>query len=348
MQTNAHRRTAATRRRGGLAAALAVTAALLLAPAAHADQQWADGVYQSTTYTQCVIGTTEVGADAWTGYLVDQAKPPAPGQVFYGHVEFGAATSACNGDQQAEVDLVLPPGVALAVDAGNPIQCFYYDADQVLVKDPTCPTHATNGTYGPLLPAGDGGAAWDMPPGRTTVIDFPLKATRQLTGPAGGHCPQSVDDFPYYHQYDCLLAAVHVIDGDTDPWLAPDVQLFTGAGSAAAQVTLAVPKGQSLKRVAKQRSLAVTCTAGAAGRCAVRATIPATQARKLGLHVAGKATTYVLASGSKRLAGAGTATVKLALSHQAAAALAHARSLRVTVAATDGAATAKRSVTLKR
>jgi len=197
-----------------------------------------------------------------------------------------------------------------------------------------------------MMPAGDGGAAWDMPPGRTTVIDFPLKTTRQLEGPAGGHCPQSVDDFPYDHRYDCLLAAVHVLDGDTDPWLAPDVEMFTGGGSPVTHVTLAVPKGQHLRTVAKKRALAVTCRATVAERCAVRATIPAKQARKLHLSVAKKVKAYVLASGSKRMARAGTARVKLKLSRKAAAA--RARSLRIAVAATDGSATARRTVTLKR
>jgi hypothetical protein len=326
----------------GIAAAVAA-GALALAPAARADNNWNEGVYQSTTYTQCVVDVTEVGADAWAGYQADPNNPPKPGDVFYGHAVFGAATSACNGDMAAEVDVVLPPGVSLAIDSDHPIFCLYNDPDGPVVQNPTCPTRTVPGAYGPTFLDKDGGSAWDLPPGRTFQIAFPLRTTRQLEGPAGGNCPQSVDDLPFYTQYDCLIAAVHIIDGDTDPWLAPDVQMFTGAASVPPPHTtnntlaLSLPKGQKLRAIKK---LHVACTANAAGACKVTATITARQARKLHLKVA---KTMKLGSASGTLSGAGTANLSIKLAKKVATALHHADSVKLALAAvdTDGATAAK-------
>ncbi len=187
------------RRHGSwLAAIAAATAALAAAPSAHAAVSWQDGQLAQSTYTQCVIDTVETGADAWAGYLMDPAHPPRPGDVFYGHAAFAGLTSRCGGDDQAaELDLVLPPGVSLAVDAKHPIKCFYQDPDMAdKVAAPACPTHTTGGVLGPQLPAGDGGGGWDLAPGRTYEVQFPLVSNRQLKGPAGGYCPRSADELP--------------------------------------------------------------------------------------------------------------------------------------------------------
>src|SRR4051794_18550506 len=69
--------------------------------------------------------------------------------VFYGHADFGATTdTACSsGDQVAELDIILPPGVSLAVDAAHPISCLYADNDGPKANYPTCPTHTIAGAY---------------------------------------------------------------------------------------------------------------------------------------------------------------------------------------------------------
>ena len=138
-------------------------------------------------------------------------------------------TSACNGDQLAELDLVLPPGVSLAVDASHPIKCFYEDPDEQAVVDPACPTRTVAGVYGPQLPAGDEGGGWDLSPGRTYEVQFPLVSTRQLKGGLGGYCPRNADEIAFHPDRDCLITAVHVIDGDTNPWLTPSEDMYLAA-----------------------------------------------------------------------------------------------------------------------
>src|SRR4051794_32546508 len=218
------------------AALLSVAAAALIgASTASADTSWHDGQsVDSHLYNPC-LHISEFGALAQAGYETDPAATRA-GDVFYGHVVFGAAThvggNCGDTDQAAELDLVLPPGVSLAIDAQHPIVCSYYDPGGPVQPNPTCPTHAVTGTYGPMLPAGDGGAGWDMPPGRTLGVAFPLVSTRELKGPAQGHCPQTVDEISSSPQRDCLLLAMHMLDGSDDPWLLPDVQMVVAPPAA--------------------------------------------------------------------------------------------------------------------
>jgi hypothetical protein len=217
------------------AGAFALAAALALASAADAAVQWNDGQQTTSTLYDPCLGIEEYGALAYAGYRADPSNLPNAGQVFYGHAVFGAATQVgggCGGgDQHAELDLVLPPGVSLAVNGSHPIYCFYEDSGQPEVRNPTCPTHTVRGTYGPQLPARDGGGPWDVPAGRLLEVQFPLVSNRQLKGPAGGNCPQDLSDLQTERQNDCLITALHVADGDTDPWLLPDEYLFINPAS---------------------------------------------------------------------------------------------------------------------
>ena len=138
---SAHRR-AALRIRVALVVLASACILSLAASTARAAEQWNDGVPATSTQVKCVINLQETGAIAKAGYLADPAKPPTAGQVFYGHADFGATTdTACSsGDQVAELDVVLPPGVSLAIDAAHPITCLYTDNDGPQTNYPTCPT----------------------------------------------------------------------------------------------------------------------------------------------------------------------------------------------------------------
>jgi hypothetical protein len=233
-------------------------------------------------------------------------------------------------DQAAELDLVLPPGVSLAVDAAHPIYCFYVEDNGASGPNPTCPTHAVNGIYGPMLPAGDGGAGWDMPPGRTLEVQFPLVSDRELKGPAGGHCPETLDEIGTSPQRDCLLLAVHVADGSDDPWLLPNVEMVVAPGPAK-------PALSAAKRVKLSSLLARGLTA------------------TLGVPSAGSTASLTLKQGSRTLGKvtrrnlpAGKVTVRVTLSTAAKRQLRHAKSAQLTLVGRIGSATLKQAVLAKR
>jgi hypothetical protein len=317
-----------------VAALLSVAAAALIgASTASADATWHDGqTLDSHLYNPC-LDITEFGAVAQAGYQTDPATTRA-GDVFYGHAVFGAAThvggNCTDTDQAAELDLVLPPGVSLAVDAAHPIYCFYVEDNGASGPNPTCPTHAVNGIYGPMLPAGDGGAGWDMPPGRTLEVQFPLVSDRELKGPAGGHCPETLDEIGTSPQRDCLLLAVHVADGSDDPWLLPNVEMVVAPGPAK-------PALSAAKRVKLSSLLAHGLTA------------------TLGVPSAGSTASLTLKQGSRTLGKvtrrnlpAGKVTVRVTLSTAAKRQLRHAKSAHLTLVGRIGSATLKQAVLAKR
>jgi hypothetical protein len=338
-------------------ATLAVAAAVLVgvAAAAQADPTWHDGAKVDSKLQNACLGNVEFGALGYTGFHVDASSLPGLGQVFYGHAVFGAATTVggtgCgNTDQHAEVDLVLPSGVSLAVSASHPIYCFHEDTGASEVKNETCPTHAINGTYGPALPPQDGSAAWDLPVGRLFEIQFPLVTTRQLRGPAGGNCPETLGELR--QRNDCLVTAIHVADGDTDPWLLPSVTMITRAGSTHLVARVAPAKGQTLGAALRAKALLATCTLNSPGRCSVQSTIPAGVARTLHASVPRNAKVFVLGVGSATLSAAGSRTVRVGLSAAARAVLRRASSLHITFtlsASAPGVSTTTRAaVTLRR
>jgi hypothetical protein len=219
-------------------AAIAVVALTLGAlaaqpPSALAAPEWNDGEPAISVLQNCLTGDFEYGAGAFVGQYVDRANLSRPGEVFYGHILFEALTEAfCPVEQHAEVDLVLPPGVSIAPDAAHPIRCNYSeDNGETEHPNPTCPTHAVNGTYGPMLPPEDGGGAWSLPVGTIFEVQVPLVSTRSLDV-TGGTCQSTTADL-VSRSSDCLVGAVHIIDGQTDPWLVPSQQLFVAPAPAA-------------------------------------------------------------------------------------------------------------------
>jgi hypothetical protein len=343
---------------GALVAVLSFACILSIAAStARAAEQWNDGVPAMSTQVKCVINLQETGAIAEAGYLADPSKLPKAGEVFYGHAIFGATTdTACSsGDQIAELDIVLPPGVSLAIDATHPITCLYADEDGPEADYPTCPTHTIVGAYGPSIAADESAHAWTMPPGRQFDVRFPLTSNRKLVGPGGGHCPQSVDEIPTSPQRDCLLIALHVVDGYSDPWLTPNEELFIDPAAASPTPTPTPtptpsptpPKPDSTTPVVSRIAFTGAHLATAANkglrlsmRCAkachgtVKVTVAAATAKRL--HLAKGALT--LTSGHFSAAAGKTATVPLKLSRRLAGKIRNLKSLAVTVTVTPSGA----------
>src|SRR4051794_32978954 len=137
---------------------------------------------------------------------------PRASRVFYGRVVFSGACGP------ARLEVVPPAGAIVADTDRFPIKCFVQDAGGVQRANPMCPTHTADGTYGPRIPAGDGGADWQPAPGQTLEVDVPLVSARALKG---GACPQDVSALG---TGDCLAFSLRA---GADQ-LLPSVPMVTG------------------------------------------------------------------------------------------------------------------------
>jgi hypothetical protein len=187
-----------------LIAAAAVTA-VAAAPAAAAPD-WNYGLPEELFETTCLgivdgSGRTELGTSLRAGMFIDSENIPKVGEVFYGAVSIGAAGGCVAKAAQPEV--IPPEGVELAVSAANPVRCHFFigeDNSDTPIVD-SCPQNPRPGPMGglSLSPNGDPDNVWidiGKIPGTTDnltrprleilYIEFPLRASRPLTGLPGG------------------------------------------------------------------------------------------------------------------------------------------------------------------
>jgi hypothetical protein len=232
---------------------------------------------------------------------------PRAGRVFYGRVVLSGACAP------AELEVIPPAGAIVADTDRFPIKCFVQDAGGVQRANPVCPTHTVDGTYGPRIPAGDGGGDWQPAPGQALEVDVPLVSARALKG---GACPEDVDALG---SGDCLAFSLRT-GGDQ---LLPSVPMLTGPPRELGLSTFATTTRPRLRA----RGLRVTLTVPFAGDTA---TLTLRQGRR------------TLARVTRRHLRAGDTAVRLRLSpharlHRGKVVLVErisrpARTLRLTVA----------------
>jgi Ca2+-binding RTX toxin-like protein len=131
----------------------------------------------------------------------------------------------------------------------------------------------------------------------------------------------------------------------------PDGTVPAPAGGGSAPTTARPPaaalgvRTRHLNAIARTRVLKLACRLRGPGRCAVRATIAARDARKLHVKPRRHAKTYTLGTARRTLKTAGKATLRIHLARKVAKALRHRRTLRVTFTITATYATGHRTTT---
>jgi hypothetical protein len=144
------------------------------------------------------------------------------------HVIIEAVGNACSG-QYGYVDIGLPANTSLAISVSNPVYCFANgvsdpaDCPQVLPASPY-----NSGFYDIQAPASSS-YLWPMPIGKPWEFQIPVVSSTTLSGSN-------------------FQAAVHVLDGNSSPWLNPTegIYVFTpptpppGAFSKSTPANLAI------------------------------------------------------------------------------------------------------------
>lgn len=205
-------------------ATLAFVILVLAALPARAVTQWYDGPWVFSEMQNCVTGVRGTGSGIRLGFEADPKQAARVGQTFYARAIFGMV-SGCVQPQHASLELVMPHGAALAVDAAHPIRCeISADGGKTFSPYTPCVVAPKHGTYGQAL-APDGQPEWTLPYARIFIVDFPVRATIPMRGLAGGVCPRDLDELLTLPHDNCLIAVFHVADGFRDPWLLPHQNL---------------------------------------------------------------------------------------------------------------------------
>jgi hypothetical protein len=276
----------------------------------------------------------ELGTSVRAGMLVDPQDLPKVGEVFYG----GAMIAAVGGcSAKGIVPEVVPPvGVELAVSAANPVRCHYTlpDGSDTPITD-GCPQQLQPGTQGgfSLAPGGNPANAWSdvgrvpgapdlsRPQLEILYFEFPLRASRPLTGlPGGPSCAERaarVGPCPRAGAGDFLQVPVKVFTLGGTPTLTPAIGLFAepGAGGAAGGRLVSAPRSLRIRRAL--RGIGVTVAVPADG-ARVTATL---SARRLGR----------IAVARRNSARAGTLRLRLKPTRRAARRLRRARAVTATL-----------------
>ena len=203
------------------------------------------GLVNSTSYTcpgPIVPSQQILGIGTYAGYWTDLTAPPTPvptgnnprvGDVFYAKLNVTAVGAACQGFGIVPT-VRLPAGVNIAIDANNPLQCYYSSDIAHVALAPVaageCPQQMIQSFDG----AGQTVYSIRAPQASVYYPAWPLACT-PLTGKCGS--------FEFWvplvssKEYDGLLPGsamvfpVHAVDGWNDPWVYPQVALRVGEGA---------------------------------------------------------------------------------------------------------------------
>ena len=278
----AHQRTAAV---------VAVTAgmAAFAAQPAPAAPEWNDGLPEDH-FTQTCESIGGVGgyreehsSQVRAGTFVDAQNIPKVGEVFYARVAM-AAVGGC-GEKSFIPEVVAPLGVEVAISAANPVRCHYTLPDGSDTALGGCPQTLQPGPHGglSLAPGGNPNNAWTgvgkipgtpaltRPQVEIVYIEFPLRASRRLTGlPGGPTCAaRTARTGPCRRDAagDFLQVAVTVYDVSI-PVLTPAIGLVVGAGGGGAPAgsgsLVTVARSMRLRSALKGIPLAVMVPADGA------------------------------------------------------------------------------------
>lgn len=219
-------------------AAAAFVAAALAAPAAQAAHQWHIGTSETSTVLDCSF-SQQPGIQSSAELQADSQAVPKVGDVFYARTVAGRIGEGCGIYMGAHVEVVPPPGVALAISGANPVRCQWMDIPTgALTPADGCPQGIYEGVYGPALdqltPAGDTEThPWEIAYQKALVIEVPLVSSRPLHGTAPT-CPR-VSGMPPCapaSSGDTLQFTARMLDAWSSEWLSPYVPLFVEAAAA--------------------------------------------------------------------------------------------------------------------
>ena len=219
-----------------LLAGLATTVALLglLAPSApaHAVGEWQDGKHDEDIVVDCITGLPSTGIHANVSWRSPDGEVPEVGEKFYLRGYAGLVSLPCSGKALVLPEILVPRGVEF-VDEDVLWDLTRAGEEQDLHTGDLGFAYGRNG--GILLGTADG-TPFTLRQGDVLEFQFPVRATRELKGPATqrpecrdrieGTAPCPVDQAGDHFQVGFTVDG----HGGDKYYVTPYVGLFAAAG----------------------------------------------------------------------------------------------------------------------
>lgn len=304
----------------GMLATLVAVSTLLAPPSAHAAGEWQDGKSDSDTIYDCLLNRLNTGVSANVGWWSPTGEVPKVGETFYLRMYAGLVGMPCSPGVTVIPKIVLPTGLEFA--NGD----YKWDVWREGVETPDIrprPFSYDELADGSTLIGDDTGSAFELARGDVFEFQLPVKATREMKGPAtrAPECQTRIDGdgpCPVAESGDHFQVGFTVDGHGGDKWyVTPYVPLFvaaSGSGGGGGVVNPGptpvtptpnppVPPAPVVKATSKT-SAAFKLTKGRAGRATVTVTSSAAVTGRVEVLDKGK----VIARGTVK---AGKATVRL-------------------------------------
>ncbi|WP_299926333.1 Ig-like domain-containing protein [uncultured Nocardioides sp.] len=162
-------------------ATTAVAAGLIApGPAGATAAAWNDGFQDQDTIIDCITSTTSVGVSANIGWSSPSGQVPKVGEKFYIRGYAGLVGLPCSGKVAILPELLAPTGVEY-VDEDVQWDVYHTGEQPSFASGGLDFDHGANGGY---LMAPAGTEAFTLRQGDIVEFRFPVRATRELKGPA--------------------------------------------------------------------------------------------------------------------------------------------------------------------
>lgn len=232
----------------GLLATMVALGALLVPPTAHAAGEWQDGTSDSDTIYDCLLKRLNTGVSANVGWWSPTGEVPKVGETFYLRMYAGLVGMPCSPGVTLIPKIVLPSGLDFA--DGD----YRWDVWRSGVDTPDIrprPFTYDELADGSTLIGDETGSAFELARGDVFEFQLPVKATREMKGPAtrAPECQRRIDGdgpCPVAESGDHFQVGFTVDGHGGDKWyVTPYVPLFVaptgGSGPVAPGPTPGVP-----------------------------------------------------------------------------------------------------------
>jgi hypothetical protein len=145
--------------------------------------EWQNGKHDEDQVIDCITQSPGTGVSADAGWRGNGGRVPEVGETFYVRGYAGLVSLPCSGKVALLPEFLIPAGTEYADDAAHPVRWSFTAPGKTPVLSTQKLSYAKGRNGGVLFGTPDG-QPWTLRQGYVVEIQVPIRATRELKGPA--------------------------------------------------------------------------------------------------------------------------------------------------------------------